>query len=338
MTIYEQISLIPISSICDKLGIKVSGSKNIICFKGHDKNTPSLSIDLKKNLWNCFGACGIGGSNIELVMSYHNLDKKMAIQWFIQNYSIENKSFTSIRRIKKLKPAILKKEPLKFELKPDIEILTDICSVLTLREAGKKYLHSRNINDNSINYFKPVELQNPDSLFKYLSKRYNKERLLKTGVFKIKENIVKLNWWSKVILFPFFNLQNEIFYLQARNLDSNAEPKWINLSKIDTQIYNLPVLNTLTEDDNVYICEGIIDTINFTQLGYKSIGILGANSFNEDWIYLIKDFNIFVVPDNDKAGEILFKTIDKALMKYGKKANKITFDKGKDVSEFISQS
>jgi len=34
----------------------------------HDDRTPSLVVSPDKNLWNCLGACGVGGSVIDWVM------------------------------------------------------------------------------------------------------------------------------------------------------------------------------------------------------------------------------------------------------------------------------
>ncbi len=46
----------------------------------HDDHEPSLVIDPAKNLWNCLGACGCGGSNIDWVMRDHGVGFRVAAE------------------------------------------------------------------------------------------------------------------------------------------------------------------------------------------------------------------------------------------------------------------
>jgi DNA primase catalytic core len=44
----------------------------------HDDRTPSLIVDPKKNLWNCLGACGVGGDVYQFVMKRAGVDFREA--------------------------------------------------------------------------------------------------------------------------------------------------------------------------------------------------------------------------------------------------------------------
>ncbi len=44
--------------------LKKHGKDYICCCPFHNDKTPSLVVTPSKNLWNCLGACGVGGSVI----------------------------------------------------------------------------------------------------------------------------------------------------------------------------------------------------------------------------------------------------------------------------------
>ena len=46
----------------------------------HDDHEPSLVLDLAKNLWHCFGACGTGGSAIDWVMKTEGVSFRHAVE------------------------------------------------------------------------------------------------------------------------------------------------------------------------------------------------------------------------------------------------------------------
>lgn len=71
INLFEEIKLrLSILEVAERYGIKIlKGSKAVCPF--HDDNHPSMSF--KNNRFKCF-ACGIGGSVIDLVMNYFNLN------------------------------------------------------------------------------------------------------------------------------------------------------------------------------------------------------------------------------------------------------------------------
>ena len=64
----------PIDQYLRNHGVEVpSGSQVLVKCPFHDDNNPSMSVDVKNGLWNCF-SCGIGGSVIDLEMKYSGLN------------------------------------------------------------------------------------------------------------------------------------------------------------------------------------------------------------------------------------------------------------------------
>ena len=46
----------------------------------HEDRTPSFVVTPSKNLWNCLGACGTGGDNIQLVMKREKISFRHAVE------------------------------------------------------------------------------------------------------------------------------------------------------------------------------------------------------------------------------------------------------------------
>ena len=103
MSDLDSIKKVPILEVAARLAIPVKGLK-AICFNGHDKRTPSLSFNVRTNTWKCFGACGTGGSVIDLVMEKEKLSFKEALNWFAANFFMEvTPNLTRSARIRRRK-------------------------------------------------------------------------------------------------------------------------------------------------------------------------------------------------------------------------------------------
>jgi DNA primase len=72
---------VPLTRLAEARGVALSGQgRNLLGLcPFHDDKTPSLVIDPDKNLWNCLGACGCGGSNIDWVMREQGVGFRAAV-------------------------------------------------------------------------------------------------------------------------------------------------------------------------------------------------------------------------------------------------------------------
>ncbi|WP_026959882.1 CHC2 zinc finger domain-containing protein [Aliagarivorans taiwanensis] len=74
----------PLSELIDREAspnkLKKSGNGNVFtaCCPFHEEKTPSFNINDDKGLYNCFG-CGEGGTHIDFLMSYRNLNFREAV-------------------------------------------------------------------------------------------------------------------------------------------------------------------------------------------------------------------------------------------------------------------
>lgn len=111
---------------------------------------------------------------------------------------------------------------------------------------------------------------------------------------------------------PYFDQLNRLVGLQNRNLSPLASPRFRFPSGVQCAIYNLPVLNRLRPDDNLFITEGASDCWAMLSAGNKAIAIPSATLLSPSHVRLLSDlvsrtsirFHMF--PDRDTPGEQLF--------------------------------
>ncbi|MGA2298928.1 MAG: CHC2 zinc finger domain-containing protein [FCB group bacterium] len=328
----DKLKKIPIKRVAQELGIDLSQGTQVLCFRGHDKKTKSLSFNIQKNYFKCFG-CEIKGNTISLVKCYFNCSFKEACGWLNDKFCYgisstlrQNKIFT--KKVKLINPTI--------NYEPDIEVYEWIISNTTLSKLGFDYCNkTRGYTPEIIKRFQIKDIVEPKTFLYVLKQEFGLERLIKCGLWKINDSEPKPLWWKHVLLFSFFNQLNHIDYIQGRYINSDKY-KYMNLNGVETTIFNMKILNTLKYGDDLIITEGVPDAISLSQKGLNAIGILGSANFKLEYIYILKNYSIYVTPDNDKGGDTFFELIKKYFETIGKRIIKATFNKNyKDVSDFL---
>lgn len=75
----EQVRAADLGAILDALGVEVGSSGMAIC-PFHPDTNPSLSVDVDRGLYHCFG-CEAGGDLIDFVERHRSLDFVEACRW-----------------------------------------------------------------------------------------------------------------------------------------------------------------------------------------------------------------------------------------------------------------
>lgn len=339
----ENLKNIPIIEIAKELGIEIKKNKKSIC-PFHSESTPSLTF-YDDNTWFCFG-CSKGGDNIELIKNINNFSFREACNWLQDKFSRKinfiNKIKTNTNAIKKsnnYKPN--KKNSDKSDFRNDVEVYEWFINKCNLDKNGLEYLEkTRNFSKKTIDFFKIKEFipENSDLLIRNAIKTWGENRILKCGLtLKNRDEIVWI-WKNHVILFPFYDENNLICYIQARNLLDGEKKKYINLKGVDTKIFNLKIINTITKGDPIYICEGITDTMTAFEMELNAVGILGASGFKKNWVDYFHNFEVKVIPDNDSAGSNFAKNIKDAFKNIGKDIDILKIPKEyKDLWEYYKK-
>lgn len=73
---------VPLADLCRDYGIELKphGADLVGLCPFHDDHEPSFVVTPAKNLWNCLGACGSGGDNIQLVMKKEGVSFRHAVE------------------------------------------------------------------------------------------------------------------------------------------------------------------------------------------------------------------------------------------------------------------
>jgi hypothetical protein len=109
---------------------------------------------------------------------------------------------------------------------------------------------------------------------------------------------------KKKIIFPIKDTEGNVLFNKYRYLDfdkSKDGPKFSYDEGSTSCLFNVGVL---PENNYVFLVEGEPDCIRLDQEGIAAVcGTSGAGTFKEEWLELFDGKKVFVVYDNDKAGD-----------------------------------
>ena len=118
---------------------------------------------------------------------------------------------------------------------------------------------------------------------------------------------------------PYFNREGRLVGIQNRNLIKGATPRFRFPQGSQCSIYNLPVLNLLKPDDELYITEGCSDCWAMLSAGHKAIAIPSATLLKPKDVEQLSLINsqlsisFHMYPDRDAPGERLFMQLQSML-------------------------
>lgn len=110
-------------------------------------------------------------------------------------------------------------------------------------------------------------------------------------------------FYQKRIIFPIYNINNELILFEAVSTNKNIQPKVLRNKGADTSIL-LGFENLLGNSDTVFLTEGIYNSLSFMELGYDSVFNFGLGNIKDKIKTLhIKGIkNIILAADNDASG------------------------------------
>ena len=326
----DNLNSIPIIDVATKLGIEINKTKKALCFI-HNEKKPSLSFDNRRNIWRCFG-CGETGGVISLVMSYLGCSFIDAVEWL--NGGKKYLEFKSQPKKKDGKP---KKEWLQAD--PDIYSHFHSICINNHQLVNKFYHEKKRIKKDVLIQSKIRLLGDSKIIERILLHNWGLQKLVDCGLYTEKVNrrtgeiFYSLYWYNpNTAIIPFFNESDKISFLKGRELDKDK--KHLNLKNVPTEIYNRRLLKKIKPGDDLLICEGETDTLSALSMDFNAVGLLGAHAFKEEYVTLLKDFNLRLVPDNDKAGIQMMKRINDIFLKEGINVDVVYLTDSNDLNEY----
>ena len=114
---------------------------------------------------------------------------------------------------------------------------------------------------------------------------------------------------------PYYNREGKLIGIQNRNLVKGALPRFRFPQGAECTIYNLPVLNLLSQGEALYITEGCSDCWAMLSAGHKAIAIPSATLLKQKDVELLSALTAecHMYPDRDAPGERLFLQLKKVL-------------------------
>lgn len=107
--------------------------------------------------------------------------------------------------------------------------------------------------------------------------------------------------YAGMICIPYIT-RGGVVTLRFRRLSSGGGPKYMSLHGLPGKARPFNVRALQRVDQNLYICEGEIDTITAAQCGLNAIGYPGANAWKSEHWRLLRYRHVTILADNDDTG------------------------------------
>ncbi|MEY2905357.1 MAG: hypothetical protein RJA52_1373, partial [Bacteroidota bacterium] len=305
-TVQEVLEISKIEEVVgDFIQLKRRGSNLIGLCPFHQEKTPSFSVSPSKNIYKCFG-CGKGGSPVQFLMDYDNLNFIEAIRLLAKKYGIEvvENILSEDRR-----EEIQKEDSLYVLNKIAAEFYSQKLNNSDRgKSIGLSYFKTRGFNDVSITKFLLGFADSRDNEFlSYAtSLGYEIDLLEEAGLVKNQKDFFKNR-----VIFPIHHSSGKISGFAGRILDSTLKTaKYLNSP--ETLIYNKSKIlygfyfakQAIRKYDECILVEGYTDVISLHQAGFENVVAASGTALTVEQINMIKRHtqNIKFVFDGDLAG------------------------------------
>jgi len=333
-TIKHGIDLVP---LIQERGLdlkKVGKNYQAVCPFHDGDSSPSLTVNQKENLWNCFG-CDAGGDNIRFVQLFDKVSFSEAVKRLKINLP-KGKAKNSLKKaVKDICPARReKKEGLSVKAR---KLLTRVVNFyqhcFTEDTQGQEYLKERGITDNrSLRDF-AVGFVN-GSLREILpDDKKTINDLQELGILNKNGNEVFYN----SVVFPLYDQDGNVVSLYGRNISAENKVSHLYLSGSRSGLVNRQAAK---RSETIILTESIIDALTLYSQGFKNvIPAYGVNGLSKDHLSLFKSRRtkeIYLAFDNDQAGRDGVKRVTKQLAPLGITSHVIELPE-KDVNIFFNR-
>lgn len=303
--ILARLKTLSCEDVAKKLNIFVKRHR-ALCFM-HEDHHPSLAfLGADRSSWYCF-VCNKGGNAIDLVKESENCGFVEACSWLCKEYNIEIGCNIPVYKPRKKK--IQLKQFHKDEEKPFVkEVALFLIETGALTETARHFLFDeRKLSPEVINDLKIVSIDNGYDVVNKLKAKFDAQILKDSGIVANVNDKLYFRFFTPCLLFPYYNQKKELIGLQSRYLGTNKEaPRFQFVSSQKTRLFNLPILNTLRKNEELYISEGITDCLALLSSGKRAVAIPSATILPQLDLSLLSDYKLHMVPDSDEAGDKAF--------------------------------
>ena len=304
--VVRKLNELPIEEVASVLGITVAKHK-ARCFM-HDDHRPSLSFNVKKNLFFCF-VCNKGGGPIQLVQEHEGWSFQEACVWLANRFNIwwpeDNEQKRPVRR--RVKRIYLPKND-EVTCEFDEELYNWLIENAKLSELAQRFLfEERRFKQEVIERLNIKSVTFPKKAIATLIDQFGEERCLKSGLVRKGQYGLYFYFYTPCLLFSYYERDGRLAGVQSRYLgEKEGAPRFQFLSSRKTRLYNLPILNVLKRGGKLYISEGITDCLALLSSGENAVAIPSATILPLEDLVTLRSYDLHMYPDQDEAGQLAF--------------------------------
>ena len=313
-------------------------------FKGncpfHQEKTPSFVVSPDRQLWRCFGSCGVGGDAIAFFMKYENLSFLEALTDLAQRYGIVIEKRPAEDKILHYKEQLIKAN----------HAATDYYHYLLTKSAvgqpALKYLKNRSISDKIIETFQlGYSPSSWDSLTRFLqTKKFTNQEMVDAGLCIQKQQGGSVyDRFRGRVMFPLKDHRGNTVGFSGRILVGESEAKYVNTPETTlyhkrSMLFGLHITKDAVKKENkIILVEGEFDMIMPYQQGVSALAAIKGSALTTEQLQLIKRYTnrVYLALDADKAGEEAIRRAIEVAEPMGFELGVITIPGGKDPDEAV---
>ena len=302
---------IPILLVAEALGHEVFRGNIMRCpvpeAHAADYTRPTMGLDVVRNRAKCF-ACGASGGPLDLVVWSKSCTLKDAATYVA---NLGDQPVPSARPARSApRPADASREPSEediavfrsfFDLCARVETVPEIAAYLARRlpPAWGTYdrVGLRAVADH-------------EALAAGLRHRHSEHALRQAGVFNDSGRFRLTD--HRLVAF-FLKTDRRPYSFQARRLGDD-QPRFLNpLGLKVPSLLGQVALRGLRPWSEVYLAEGVFDTLTLSGLGLPAVGLPGAGVARHELLKVLSKYRVIYVPQNDEAGAASVKAVERVL-------------------------
>jgi len=323
--------------------IKKAGQNYVGLCPFHSEKAPSFTVSPSRQMFHCFG-CKKGGDIFTFWMDYHKVAFPQALKDLADRYqvSLPEKQLTPFEKEKmELKELLFKINGIAAEYFHDM---------LTRSEKGRhgrEYFDRRSISKEIILEFRlgyaPDEW---DGLIGFLrTKKMDLEKAAQAGLLIPKKNGGYYDRFRGRVIFPIFNLRQQIVGFGGRVLDDSL-PKYVNTPETPIFhkgefLYGLHASSKPIRDSGrAVVVEGYTDVLALRRHGFQEAVATLGTALTREHIRRLKGYAMgaVVVFDSDSAGKAAAIKSLSAFMNEGLSSRVMILPEGDDPDSYVNKN
>jgi len=302
----------------------------------HDDKDPSLVVTPSKNLWNCLGACGEGGTVVDWVMKTQGVSFRHAVEILRGGGELSAPVAGKRSTVRRL-PCPLTDDAEGAALLG--QVVDYYHEILQEAPEARSYLEKRGIWDpEAVDVFKlgfanrTLGLRLPEK--NRAAGARMRTRLVATGLFRATGH----EHFNGGVVFPVHDAEGKVVEVYGRKITTGLRkgtPLHLYLPGPHRGVWNLAALRSSKE---IILTESLIDALTFWCAGYRNVtSAYGTNGFTSEMFEALKAYGVervLIAFDRDDAGEKAATKIAERLGSEEISCFRVRFPRGMDANDY----